>query len=109
MIQTFVAIRDSSRTAEVCFSCGKPRHFKRHCPALKEERPKSTVMCSQCLHFSNQCYSKYDFKGRQIQGNQNRRAGQRHTQTPMPQPLQMLPLQMPTLQVPNRGSLQVFA
>ncbi|NXR72055.1 GAK5 protein, partial [Pycnonotus jocosus] len=108
----FAAIRGPSRTAEVSFVCGKPNHLKKDCPTLKEEKPKSTVVCSPCrkgLHFANQCRSKYDFKGLQIQGKQNQSAGLCHTQTQMPQPPQMLLPQMPTLQVPSRGSPQVFA
>ncbi|NXR30227.1 GAK5 protein, partial [Zosterops hypoxanthus] len=111
MAAAFAAIRGSSRTSGVCFGCGKPGHLKRDCPALKEEKPKSTAVCSRCRrgqHFSNQCHSKYDSKGCQIQGNQNWSVEWHCAQTQMPQPPQMLPLQMLSLQVPNGGSPQVF-
>ncbi|NXQ34064.1 POK9 protein, partial [Alaudala cheleensis] len=111
MAAAFAAFRGPSRTAEVHFGCGKPGHLKRDCPTLKEEKPKFTF-CSPChrgLHFAHQCHSQHDFKGHQIQGNQNRREGWCCTQTQMPQLPQMLLPQMPTLQVPNRGLPQVFA
>ncbi|NXM62047.1 GAK5 protein, partial [Illadopsis cleaveri] len=103
MAAAFAAIRGPSRTSGVCSHCGKPGHLKRNCPTLKGEKPKSTVMCSQChrgQHFSNQCRSKYDTKGHQMQGNQNRSAEGHHAQAQMPQLPQMLPPQMLTPQVP---------
>ncbi|NXX36844.1 GAK5 protein, partial [Nicator chloris] len=105
MAAAFADIRGPSRAAEVCFGCGKPGHLKRDCPALKEEKPKFIVVCSQCRrgqHFFNQCHSKYDSKGHQRQGNQNWSAEWPCGQTQMP-------LQMLTPQVPNRGSPQVYA
>ncbi|NXR84415.1 GAK5 protein, partial [Pycnonotus jocosus] len=111
MATAFADIRSPSSTLGVCFGCGKPSHLKRHCPALKEEKPKSTLVCLLCSrsqHFSSQCYSKHDFKGCQIEGNLNRSVERHHAQTQMLQLLHMQPSQMLTPQVPNGGTPQVF-
>ncbi|NXD58166.1 GAK5 protein, partial [Corvus moneduloides] len=112
MAAAFAAVRGPPAISGVCFGCGKPSHLRRDCSALKRDKPKTTSVCSQCRrgpHSANQCHSKYDAKGRLLQGyqgNWNQGAGQqRRALTQMPQP----PLQMSAPQMPNRSFPQVFA
>ncbi|NWV63121.1 GAK5 protein, partial [Malurus elegans] len=112
MAAAFAAMRGPHATSGVCFSCGKPGHLKRHCPALKGDKPKTTSVCPLCQrgpHSGNQCLSKYDSEGRLLhvfQRNWNQNMGRRHcTLTRMPQ----LPSQMPIPQMPSGSLPQVFA
>ncbi|NWX59969.1 GAK5 protein, partial [Promerops cafer] len=112
--EAFAAMRGPPGTSGVCFSCGKPRHFKRDCSALKGAKPQAPEVCPQCHkgpHFAKQCHSKYDSEGRPVQENRNQSAGrQRCTLTQMPQlPSQIPTPQMPPPQTPHGGSPQVFA
>ncbi|NXS36676.1 GAK19 protein, partial [Pomatostomus ruficeps] len=117
MAAVFAAMRGPPATSGVCFGCGKPSHLKRDCSALKRDKPNTTPVFSRYCrspHFANQCRSKYDSKGRLLQGyqgNWNQSAGQwRRAMTPMPQPpLQMPALQMPAPWMPNGNSPQIFA
>ncbi|NXS21316.1 POK9 protein, partial [Mystacornis crossleyi] len=102
MAAAFAAVRGLPATSGVCFGCGKPGHFKKNCPALKRDKPKTTPVCSRCHrgpHSANQCCSKYDSEGcllQGYQGNWNQSAGRWHcalTQMPQP-PWQMLAPQM---------------
>ncbi|NWV51621.1 GAK9 protein, partial [Daphoenositta chrysoptera] len=89
----FAAMREPPATSGVCFSCGKPGHLKKNCSALKRDKPKTTPVCSQCCrgpHSANQCRSKYDSKGRLLQGYQGKwkqsTGWWRRTPRQMPQP-----------------------
>ncbi|NWU30051.1 GAK5 protein, partial [Dyaphorophyia castanea] len=109
MAAAFAAVRGPPATSGVCFDCGKPSHFKKNCPALKRDKPKTTAVCSQCSHSANQCHSKYDSEGHLLQGyqkNWNQSVGQwRCTLTQMPQP----PRQMPAPWMPYRSLPRVLA
>ncbi|NXD57418.1 POK9 protein, partial [Corvus moneduloides] len=111
MAAALAAMKGPPATSGVCFSCGKPGHLKRDCPAPKRDKPGVTMvsrMCARCRrgpHSPNQCRSKYDSKGHLLQGyqgNWNQGVGRRrHALTRMPQPpLQMPAPQMPALQMP---------
>ncbi|NWY22581.1 GAK10 protein, partial [Aphelocoma coerulescens] len=125
MAAALAAMRGPPATSGVCFSCGKPGHLKRDCPAPKRDKPGVMMVskiCARCCrgpHSPNQCPSKYDSEGRLpqgYQGNWNQGMGRRrHTLTRMPQPpLQTPAPQMPAPQIPasqmsSTSVPQVFA
>ncbi|NXR51288.1 GAK5 protein, partial [Hippolais icterina] len=118
MAAAFASAKGTPETSAVCYGCGKPDHLKKDCFAQKRAKPKIPVIYPQCHkghHFANQCCSKYDSKGRPVQGNWNRSAGQLRALTQMPQPpTQMVLPQMPApqaqpLRMPSKGPPQVFA
>ncbi|NWV50395.1 POK9 protein, partial [Daphoenositta chrysoptera] len=99
MAAAFAAMKGPPVTSGVCFCCGKPGHLKKNCSALKRDKPKTTPVC-RGPHSANQCRSKYDSKGRLLQGyqgNWNQSMGQwHHALTQMPQ----LPSKMPNGNLP---------
>ncbi|NXD45076.1 GAK5 protein, partial [Copsychus sechellarum] len=107
------AIKGPSKSAAVCYGCGKLGHLKRDCLALKGDKPKAPTLCPRCRkgwHFANKCRSKYDSEGGLIQGSRSRSAGRRRrapTQTPRSPP--QMPSPVPPPQVSPAASPQAFA
>lgn len=94
MAAAFAAMRGTTGPG-VCYGCGKPGHLKKNCVATNARtKPQAPGICPRCRkgrHYANQCRSKYDSQGQPIQGNRSRSAGQRRTQTQVPQPAPPLP------------------
>ncbi|NXO13034.1 GAK5 protein, partial [Oriolus oriolus] len=112
MAAAFAAMRGLPAPSGVCFNCNKPGHFKKDCPALKKDKPKTAPLCQRCRrgpHSANQCHSKYDSIGRLLhrkQGNWDQGSGWRRCAlTQVPQP----PMQIPVPLMPNGSLPQVFA
>ncbi|NXU01571.1 GA113 protein, partial [Buphagus erythrorhynchus] len=107
------AIKGSSKSAEVCYGCGKPDHRQRDCLALKGHKTKAPTLCPWChkgWHFAIKCCSKYDSEGCLIQGNQSQSVGwRRRVPTQIPRLPPWMPLQVPPLQVCHAVSPQVVS